>query len=116
MKADAVIVGTPIYRGSYTGAFKNFFDLVPNDALAGKVMGVMATAGSRDHYLAIDHALRPLFSFFQCLIAPHPVYLQEGDFSNGELLPDALGQINRLVLATLHLCRATATGPEARGS
>ncbi|HEY0798558.1 MAG TPA: NAD(P)H-dependent oxidoreductase, partial [Candidatus Baltobacteraceae bacterium] len=28
-QADAFLVATPVYRGSYTGALKNFIDLIP---------------------------------------------------------------------------------------
>jgi FMN reductase len=31
--ADALIVGTPVFKGSYTGLFKHLFDLVEPDAL-----------------------------------------------------------------------------------
>ena len=33
--ADALIFGTPMYRGSYTGLLKNVFDLIPNDCVDG---------------------------------------------------------------------------------
>jgi FMN reductase len=31
--ADALIVGTPVYRASFTGLFKHFFDFVEQTAL-----------------------------------------------------------------------------------
>ena len=34
--ADALIVGSPVHNGSYTGLFKHVFDLVEPEALAGK--------------------------------------------------------------------------------
>src|SRR5271163_4689351 len=34
-KADLLVVGTPVYRGSYTGAFKHLSDLVRYDRLRG---------------------------------------------------------------------------------
>ncbi len=36
VSADALIVGSPVYKGSYTGLFKHLFDLIEPDALAGK--------------------------------------------------------------------------------
>ena len=44
--ADALVIGTPMYRGGYTGRLKNLFDLLPNDALAGKPVGLIATGGT----------------------------------------------------------------------
>ena len=34
--ADALIVGSPVYKGAYTGLFKHLFDFVEPEALAGK--------------------------------------------------------------------------------
>ena len=45
--ADAYIIGTPIYRGAYTGSLKNLLDHVPVEALMGKVAGLIATGGQR---------------------------------------------------------------------
>ena len=55
IEADAVVFGTPMYRGTYTGLLKNVFDLIPNDALIGKPVGLIATGGSDHHYLALEH-------------------------------------------------------------
>ena len=32
-QADVLVVATPVYRGSYTGLFKHFFDFIDQDAL-----------------------------------------------------------------------------------
>jgi FMN reductase len=83
--ADALIVATPVYRGSYTGLFKHLFDLVHHEALIGKPVLLAATGGSERHALVIDHQLRPLFSFFQALTLPLGVYANDQDFSNYEV-------------------------------
>ncbi|HWS58475.1 MAG TPA: NAD(P)H-dependent oxidoreductase, partial [Actinotalea sp.] len=44
--ADAVIAVTPIYSASYPGMFKDAFDLLPPDALAGVPVLIAATAGT----------------------------------------------------------------------
>ncbi len=90
--ADAYVVGTPSYRGSYTGALKNLFDLVPNDAPRGKVAGFVLTAGSDHHFLAIEHQLRPLLSFFQVQTVPGAVYAQNAHFADGELVDPGVRQ------------------------
>src|SRR3989449_7256720 len=48
--ADAYLIGTPIYRGAYTGSLKNLLDHVPVEALMGKVAGLIATGGGRPPY------------------------------------------------------------------
>jgi MsuE subfamily FMN reductase len=85
IEADAYIVGTPIYRGSLTGALKNVFDLIPNDALRGKVVGFIATGGTYHHYLAIEHQLNPLASYFRAHVVPGGVYAHNDHFENGEI-------------------------------
>lgn len=90
--ADAYVVGTPSYRGSYTGALKNLFDLVPNDAPHGKIAGLVLTAGSDHHFLAIEHQLRPLLSFFQVLTVPGAVYAQNAHFTDGTLTDETIRQ------------------------
>ena len=60
--ADAVVVGTPIYKAAYTGLLKAFLDLLPQYALAGKHVLPLATGGTPAHVLAIDYALRPVLT------------------------------------------------------
>jgi FMN reductase len=35
-QADVLVVATPVFRGSYTGMFKHFFDFIDQDALIDK--------------------------------------------------------------------------------
>lgn len=58
--ADAVVVGSPIYKASYTGLLKAFLDLLPQFALRGTAVLPLATGGTPAHVLAIDYALRPV--------------------------------------------------------
>src|SRR5215218_3629701 len=78
--ADALIVGTPVYKGSYTGLFKHLFDLVDPGALANKPVALMATGGGPRHALMVEHQLRPLFGFFTALTVPPAVYACDPDF------------------------------------
>ena len=43
LTADALVVGTPVYKGSYTGLFKHVIDLIDPAALAGKPVLLTAT-------------------------------------------------------------------------
>ncbi|AQS56715.1 NADPH-dependent FMN reductase [Novibacillus thermophilus] len=95
--ADALIVGTPVYRGSYTGALKNVFDLIPNGALEGKVVGLIATGGTYHHFLAIEHQLKPLFGFFRAHVVPGTVYAHNDHYSDKRLVdPDVIERLRRL--------------------
>ncbi|WP_445391142.1 FMN reductase [Stenotrophomonas maltophilia group sp. vghtpe118] len=97
-RADVLVVSTPVYRGSYTGLFKHFFDFIDQDALVDTPILLAATGGSDRHALVIDHQLRPLFSFFQARTPPLGVYATDRDFAEGRVHNEALIQRARLAV------------------
>lgn len=88
--ADLLLVASPIYRGSYTGLFKHLFDFVHHESLIDVPVLLAATGGSDRHALAIDHQLRPLFSFFQAHTLPIGVYATDKEFDNYRVTSEAL--------------------------
>ncbi|MFC6742474.1 FMN reductase [Methylobacterium tardum] len=84
-EADGLVVGSPVYKGAYTGLFKHLFDLADPAALAGKPVAIVATGGGPRHALVVEHAFRPLFGFFGALQIPTAVYASDSDFSDGVL-------------------------------
>jgi FMN reductase len=78
--ADILVVGSSVYRASYSGALKHLFDLVHFESLIGKPVILAATGGSPLHGLVTEHQLRPLFGFFKALTLPTAVYALESDF------------------------------------
>ena len=61
-QSQGVIIATPVYKASYPGGLKALLDLMPQYGLAGKIVLPIATGGSLNHLLAIDYAMKPLFS------------------------------------------------------
>lgn len=97
-QADVLVVGSPVYRASYTGALKHLFDLVDYRSLAGKPVLLVATGGTPLHGLMIDHQLRPLFAFFNALTLPTSIYATEAHFSgHGLESPEIHARIERAV-------------------
>lgn len=88
-EADLVIVGSPVYRGTYTGLLKHYFDLVDRDAMNGK-KAIIAATGSPLHGLMVDHQLRPLMAFFDLQTAGTGLYGVEADFDKGQIQSKAL--------------------------
>lgn len=82
LSADALIVGSPVYKGSYTGLFKHLVDLIDPAALAGKPVLLTATGGGDKHALIIEHQLRPLFGFFEAATLPTGIYAGAADFTD----------------------------------
>lgn len=88
--ADILVIGSPTYKGSYTGLFKHFFDLLDPSALRGKPVLLTATGGGDRHALIVEHQLRPLFGFFEAFALPTAVYATDRDFDNGVPVSEAL--------------------------
>ncbi|HEX5535023.1 MAG TPA: FMN reductase [Actinomycetales bacterium] len=82
--ADAVIAVTPIFSASYSGLFKSFVDVLPQESLVGKPVLIAATAGTARHSLALEHALRPLFAYLRAVVVPTSVFAATEDFGGSE--------------------------------
>jgi FMN reductase len=90
--ADAVVAVTPVFSASYSGLFKTFFDVLDQEALTGKPVLLGATAGSARHSLVLEHALRPLFSYFRAITVPTAVFAASEDWAGGDSTAPALAQ------------------------
>jgi FMN reductase len=109
--ADLVVAASPVFRGSYTGLFKDFFDFVDQYALANKPVLLAATGGSDRHALILEHALRPLFGFFQALVVPVGIYLSAGDFDGTTILnPEVFERVELAVDDVVPLMSALVAG------
>jgi FMN reductase len=98
LEADALVVGSPVYKGSYTGLFKHLIDLIDPLALVGKPVILTATGGGDRHALVIEHHLRPLFGFFEAQALPTGLYAADRDFTEGQpTSPALLDRLGRAV-------------------
>ncbi|MCV2447708.1 NAD(P)H-dependent oxidoreductase [Paracoccus sp. DMF] len=89
IRADALVIASPVHKGSYAGLFKHVFDLLDPDMLAGKPVLLAATGGGDRHALVIEHQLRPLFGFFEAQPLATGVYVADREFVGGKLADDA---------------------------
>lgn len=106
-RADMLIAGSPVYRGSYTGMFKHLFDLVDQYALVDMPVLLVATGGSERHSLMLEHQLRPLFAFFQAHTLPVAIFGSGGEFIGTELYnPPVFARIERAAVIAAALLRA----------
>ena len=85
--ADGLIAVTPAFNASFSGLFKSFFDVVPEETLAGIPVLIGATGGTERHSLVLEHALRPMFSYLHAVVSPTGVYAATDDFGAGESSP-----------------------------
>ena len=104
--ARAVILATPVYRGTLTGALKNALDLLPIEALQGKPVGIVAMGATLHHYLGAESHLRDILAWFGAISLPTAVYLSSADFTEGVLTEKAAATLDELVAATSSLAGA----------
>lgn len=93
-EARVVVVATPVYKAAYTGLLKAFLDLLPQHALADKVVFPIATGGSAAHLLAIDYALKPVLSALGAQHVLNGLYIQDAQlqYTDGLQLDPAIEQ------------------------
>ncbi|MAT18036.1 MAG: NADPH-dependent FMN reductase [Leifsonia sp.] len=82
VSADALIAVTPIFTTSYSGLFKSFIDILQPDSLTGMPVLIGATGGTERHSLALDYALRPLFTYLHTVVVPTAVFVASSDWGS----------------------------------
>ncbi|HKE89454.1 MAG TPA: NAD(P)H-dependent oxidoreductase [Gemmatimonadales bacterium] len=96
-RARVVVAGTPVYRATYSGLLKVFFDLLAPESLVGKVGVPLVSGQSRGHALAIDHGLRPLFVSLGATVVAAGVYATPDQFQDGVPGPELRQAVERAV-------------------
>lgn len=95
LAADCLVIGTPIYQASITGALKNLLDHFPVDALHNKVTGMIATGGTDKHFLVLDYHLKPILTFLKAVVPESNVYVLNDHFNDENEIHDS--NINRRI-------------------
>jgi FMN reductase len=106
--ADGLIAVSPIFTTSYSGLFKSFFDVIDPAALDGMPVALGATGGTERHSLALEYAMRPMFTYLHGVVVPTSVYAASADWGSGadsvKALPErverAAGELAALVAAS----------------
>ncbi|MFZ1106750.1 MAG: NAD(P)H-dependent oxidoreductase [Rhodomicrobium sp.] len=101
--ADLLIVGSPVYKGSYTGLLKHLIDLINYPALLGTPVGLLACGGSDRHALVIEHQMRPLFGFFGAKTLATGVFMTDKAIRDG-CVEDAsvAARLDQLIAEAVH--------------
>jgi FMN reductase len=105
--ANLLVIGTPIYNGSYTGFLKHLLDLVrPAESDDLEKVAIIAAIDRGDcNSLALDHSLRPLLNQLGYRPVPTSIYARDDDFVHDYLAEEtvmfrarrALGEAFRLL-------------------
>ena len=101
--ASLLVVGSPVYKGSYTGLLKHLIDLINYPALLGTPVALLAAGGSDRHALVIEHQLRPLFAFFGAKTLATGVFVADKTIQNGWVEDSACSaRLDQLVAEAVH--------------
>lgn len=93
--ADAMVLGTPEYHGSLSGALKNWFDFLYPE-LAGKLVGVVATTGGGTGDMSVT-AVRNSVMWCHGFCLPFHAAATEADFTDGVLTSERVrGRVIRI--------------------
>ncbi|MFZ5475859.1 MAG: NADPH-dependent FMN reductase [Myxococcota bacterium] len=100
LAADALLVGSPEYHGSFSGVLKNALDLVEPDELRGKLVGLVATArGDAGAMNTLNH-LRQVARWVGAWVLPAQVSVpraQEAFAPDGRVVREGLaGELEQL--------------------
>jgi FMN reductase len=103
--ADGLIVASPIFNASYSGLFKTFFDVIEHESLDGRPVLLAATGGTARHSLALEHALRPLFTYLGADTVRTAVYAASEDWGRSGVPADG-SLVQRIDRAARELAHA----------
>lgn len=110
-QADGLVVGTPVYKASFAGALKVLLDLLPERALAHKVVLPIATGGTQAHMLAVDYALKPVLAALKAQETLQGVFATDNLIQYGEPAQFDESLLERLDDALEHFIAALARRP-----
>jgi FMN reductase len=106
-KADAILIGVPIYNFDINAAVKNLVELT-GSAWENQVIGFLCAAGGRSSYMSVMGLANDLMLDFRCLIIPRFIYATKNNFSDNAISnPEITERIGMLALAAKQLasCR-----------
>ena len=110
--ADGLIAVTPAFNASFSGLFKCFFDVLPEESLRDMPVLIAATGGTERHSLVLEHALRPMFSYLHAVVSPTGVYAATDDFGTHSTAPGLSERITKAAADFARLLRSC--GPRTR--
>lgn len=95
INSEAYLIGTPVYRGSYSGVLKNLFDLIPRGKwqsehapLENRPVGLIATGATDHHYLSVSQELGPIVSFFGAYQVGGGIYINASQFDENQIVDE----------------------------
>lgn len=105
--ADAVIITSPVFRGSIPGTLKLLLDMLPNSALRSKPVGIFTVAAAPHHFLSAERHLRDILSWFGALTTPNSVFFVDRRLAEGEVDKEVYSDISEFTDQVIYLAEKT---------
>ncbi len=76
-ESQGIILGTPEYHGSLSGALKNMLDLMSTDEFERKIVGIVGVAGGHTGAINSLNTMRTIGRNLHCWVLPQEVSIAE---------------------------------------
>lgn len=96
-RSDALVVGSPTYKATFTGLLKLFLDQFPSGGLGGVVAFPVMLGGAWNHALAPDVFLKPVLVELGATCPVRGLYLLESDYEDPPGLAEWVDDARRFV-------------------
>jgi FMN reductase len=106
--SHVLVVGTPVYKASYTGLLKLFLDQLPPGVLVGVLAVPVTIAASPEHRLLADLQLRPVLAELGARLPVPALALRESELPE---LPEHIGAWAEAYTPTLEASLALGRTP-----
>lgn len=92
-EADAVLLGTPMYHGSYSSTLKTALDYCGFEEFEDETVGLLAVAGGGFPVTALEH-LRSVCRALNAWVIPHQVAIPRAhaQFGDGDVVDEGLDE------------------------
>lgn len=113
--ADALVLGTPTYNGSYASPLKTAIDYADPDHFDGLPVGLVSVAGGRFPRRALDH-LRTVASGLGANVLPDQVAVADAHSIGEELPPETADRLTALGESVTDAARCPTAGARPAGT
>lgn len=95
--ADAVVLSTPVFRGSMSSTIKMLLDLLPVEALRSTPVGVCSVAAAAEHALGAERHVRDVLAWFGALTAPNAAFFVDRTFASENIEAGVVDELGEFV-------------------
>lgn len=108
LNADAVVIASPVYRGSFPWTLKKLIDILPNAALRSKPVGIFTVAAAPQHFLSAERHIRDVMTWFGALTTPNSFFAVDHSFASDEVEAEIIEDINHFTEQVIGLAERNA--------